>query len=35
MGKEAMQKLIESHWVEGRMTHGEVIGLKSHNLEYP
>ena len=28
MGKNVTQKLIESHLVEGRMTHGEEIGLK-------
>ena len=28
MGKDATQKLIESHLVEGRMKPGEEIGLK-------
>ena len=28
MGKNVTQKLIESHWVEGRMKPGEEIGLK-------
>ena len=28
MGKNVTQQLIESHLVEGRMTHGEEIGLK-------
>lgn len=28
MAKNVTQKLIESHLVEGRMTHGEEIGLK-------
>ena len=35
MGKNVTQEFIESHWVTGHMTHGEEIGLKSHNLEYP
>ena len=35
MAKNVTQELIESHWVAGRMTHGEEIGLKSNNLEYP
>ncbi len=36
MGKNVTQKMIESHWLEGRMNPGEEIGLKiDQTLSWP